>query len=66
VTKVKEITGGSASVGLLLATAVGMPPFQEIVNHAKKKNLTLHHQNQQIQNFIVQHAVISVCIFEMK
>ena len=28
----------------------GMPPFQEIVNHAKKKNLTLLHQNQQIQN----------------
>ena len=25
-------------------------PFQEIVNHAKKKNLTLLHQNQQIQN----------------
>ena len=28
----------------------GMPPFQEIVNHAKKKNLTLLHQNDQIQN----------------
>ena len=28
----------------------GMPPFQEIVNHAKKKNLTLLHQNNQIQN----------------
>ena len=28
----------------------GMPPFQEIVNHAKKKNLTLLHQNQQIQH----------------
>ena len=28
----------------------GMPPFQEIVNHAKKKNLTLSHQNQQIQH----------------
>ena len=28
----------------------GMPPFQEIVNHAKEKNLTLLHQNQQIQN----------------
>jgi len=27
-----------------------MPPFQEIVNHAKKKNLTLLHQNQQLQN----------------
>ena len=28
----------------------GMPQFQEMVNHAKKKNLTLLHQNQQIQN----------------
>ena len=28
----------------------GMPPFQEIVNHVKKKNLTLLHQNQQIQH----------------
>ena len=28
----------------------GMPPFQEIVNRAKKKNLTLLHQNQQIQH----------------
>ena len=28
----------------------GMQPFQEIVDHAKRKNLTLLHQNQQIQN----------------
>ena len=28
----------------------GMPPFQAIVDHAKKKNLTLLHQNNQIQN----------------
>ena len=28
----------------------GLPPFQEIVNHARKKNLTLLHQNNQIQN----------------
>ena len=27
----------------------GMPPFQEIVNHAKKENITLLHQNNQIQ-----------------
>ena len=27
----------------------GFPPFQEIVNHAKKKKLTLLHQNDQIQ-----------------
>ena len=28
----------------------GMPPFQEMVDHAKRKNLTLLHQNKQIQN----------------
>ena len=28
----------------------GTPPFQEIVNHAKEWNLTLLHQNRQIQN----------------
>ena len=28
----------------------GLPPFQEIVNHAEKKNLTLFHQNNQIQD----------------
>ena len=28
----------------------GLPPFEELVNHAKRKNLTLLHQNQQIQN----------------
>jgi len=28
----------------------GLPPLQEIVDHAKKKNLTLLHQNQQIQD----------------
>ena len=28
----------------------GMPPFQEIVDHARKKNLILLHQNNQIQN----------------
>ena len=28
----------------------GMYPFQEMVNHAKKKNVTLLHQNQQIQH----------------
>ena len=28
----------------------GLPPFQEIVNHAKEKNLTLIHQNNQIQS----------------
>ena len=27
-----------------------MPPFEEMVNHAKRKNLTLLHQNKQLQN----------------
>ena len=30
----------------------GMPPFQEIVNHAKRKNMTLLHQSEQIQNLL--------------
>ena len=30
----------------------GLPPFQEIVNRARKKNLTLLHQNNQIQNLL--------------
>ena len=30
----------------------GMPPFQEIVNHAKRKNITLLHQSDQIQNLL--------------
>ena len=30
----------------------GMPPFQEMVDHAKGKNLTLLHQNSQIQNLM--------------
>ena len=30
----------------------GLPPFQEIVNHARKKNLTLLHQNNQIQDLL--------------
>ena len=28
----------------------GMPPFQEMVNHARRKNMTLLHQNNQIQS----------------
>ena len=28
----------------------GMPPFQELVIHARRKNLALWHQNNQIQN----------------
>ena len=30
----------------------GMPPFQENVNHARSKNLTLLHQDQQLQNIM--------------
>ena len=30
----------------------GMPQFQEILNHARKENLTLLHQNNQIQNIM--------------
>ena len=30
----------------------GMPPFQEIVDHAKRKNITLLHQSDQIQNLL--------------
>ena len=29
-----------------------MPPFQEIVNHAKRKNMTLLHLGDQIQNLL--------------
>ena len=32
--------------------SLGMPPFQEMVNHAKKTNTTLLHQNNQIQNML--------------
>ena len=28
----------------------GMPPFEEMLNHAKRENVTLLHQNQQLQN----------------
>ena len=30
----------------------GIPPFQEMVDHAKEKNLTLLHPNSQIQNLM--------------
>ena len=30
----------------------GMPPFQETVNHAKRTNMTLLHQSDQIQNLL--------------
>ena len=28
----------------------GLPPFEEMLNHAKRQNVTLLHQNQQLQN----------------
>ena len=28
----------------------GMPPFHELVNHARRENLKLLHQNNQVQN----------------
>ena len=30
----------------------GLPPFQEILNHTRKRNLTLLHQDNQIQNIM--------------
>ena len=36
------------AIGLQLMLKI--PPFQEIVNHAKRKNVTLLHQNNQIQD----------------
>ena len=41
----------------------GMPPFQKIVNHAKKTNTTLLHQNNQIQNMLSTTCGYFVCIF---
>ena len=37
----------------------GMAPFQEIVNQAKEKNLTLLHQNAQIQNLSTDTPVFN-------
>ena len=41
----------------------GMPQFQEIVNHARSKNLTLPHQNNRYKILTQQHAVTSVFTF---
>ena len=41
----------------------GMPPFQEIVNHAEKKNLTLLHQNQQIQHLKYYNLRLFLLVF---
>ena len=41
----------------------GMPQFQEIVNHARSKNLTLLHQNNRYKILTQQHAVTSVFTF---
>ena len=40
----------------------GMPPFQEIVDHAKNRNLTLLHQDQQLQN-IMTTSCGYVCLY---
>ena len=37
----------------------GIPPFQEIVNHARKKNLILLHQNNQIQNINTTNLLLN-------
>ena len=42
----------------------GLPPFQEMVNHAKKKNLTLLHQNNQIQNLLTTTWIFLSVLFE--
>ena len=47
---------------MLSIILTGMPPFQEIVNHAKKKNLTLLHQNNQIQNIKNNHMWLLLSI----
>ena len=44
----------------------GMPPFQEIVNHAKRENLTLLHQDNQIQDIKTTTCGYFVYIFSMK
>ena len=44
----------------------GLPPFQELVDHAKRKNLTLLHQDQQLQNLIQVYADTTAYIFFMK
>ena len=45
-----------------------MPPFQELIDHAKKKNLTLLHQNHQIQNLLYKYLwlfFVSIFLNEM-
>ena len=44
----------------------GMPPFQEIVRHAKERNLTLLHQNRQIQNLYTSTCGYFCLYFLMK
>ena len=38
----------------------GMSPFQKLVNHASKENLTLLHQNNQIQNIMTTCCYFSL------
>ena len=41
----------------------GIAPFQEILDHAKERNLTLLHQDQQIQNLYTTTCGFFACIF---
>ena len=41
----------------------GMPPFQEMVNHAKEKTLLFYTKTNKYKTFIQQLVVISVSIF---
>ena len=41
----------------------GMPPFQEIVNHAKRKNMTLVHQSDQIQNLMTTTCGVDTSVY---
>ena len=43
----------------------GLPPFQEMVNHAKRKNLTLLHQNQQLQNLYSTTCAGYFCLYSL-
>ena len=40
-----------------------MPPFRELVNHTKKRNLTRLHQNNQIQNLLITTCGYSCLYF---
>ena len=41
----------------------GLPPFQEIVDHAKRKNLTLLHQNQANTKSLYNYLWLFLLVF---